>query len=125
MKKHLDWHFRRNLRLQSDREHRPAPRGWYIGQNLWEAGEAAADADDQAAAMAATPAEMDNGGSAKIDVVELQNMTVAAPANNEPCAVCKEAFERRFNEDDEDWELVNAVEVDGSIIHATCNAAQC
>ncbi|KAJ2225324.1 mRNA 3' end processing factor [Coemansia sp. RSA 520] len=125
MKKHLDWHFRRNLRLQSDCEHRPAPRGWYIGQNLWEAGEAAADTGDQAAATAATPAEMDNGGSAKIDVAELQNMTVAAPANNEPCAVCKEAFERRFNEDNEDWELVNAVEVDGSIIHATCNAAQC
>ncbi|KAJ1802834.1 mRNA 3' end processing factor [Coemansia sp. RSA 2523] len=124
MKKHLDWHFRHNLRLQSDHEHRPAPRGWYIGQNLWEAGEAAAVTDDQAAAMTATPAEMDNGGSAKIDVVELQNMTVAAPANNEPCAVCKEAFERRFNEDDEDWELINAVEVDGSIIHATCNAAR-
>ncbi|KAJ2348362.1 mRNA 3' end processing factor [Coemansia sp. RSA 2618] len=129
MKKHLDWHFRRNLRLQNDRERRPAPRGWYLEQAQWEAG-TAADASDQpasaAAAAAATPTDMDISGDdgVKHTTAELQRMTVAAPANNEPCAVCKEAFERRFNEDEEDWELVNAVVVDGTIIHATCNASR-
>ncbi|KAJ2312155.1 mRNA 3' end processing factor [Coemansia sp. RSA 2705] len=127
MKKHLDWHFRRNLRLQNERERRPAPRGWYLDQALWEAGAAAAEAGDQpaAAAAAATPADMGASGedSAEKAKAELQRMTVAAPPNhNEPCAVCKEAFERRFNEDDEDWELVNAVVVDSTIVHATCNA---
>ncbi|KAJ1832205.1 mRNA 3' end processing factor [Coemansia sp. RSA 2711] len=127
MKKHLDWHFRRNLRLQNERERRPAPRGWYLDQALWEAGAAAAEAGDQpaAAAAAATPADMGASGEDSAEKVkaELQRMTVAAPPNhNEPCAVCKEAFERRFNEDDEDWELVNAVVVDSTIVHATCNA---
>ncbi|KAJ2528045.1 mRNA 3' end processing factor [Coemansia sp. RSA 1933] len=59
-------------------------------------------------------------------VAELQKMTVAVSAaqhaGDTACAICKEAFERRFNEDDEEWEFVNAVVADGTLYHATCHA---
>ncbi|KAJ1739803.1 mRNA 3' end processing factor [Coemansia sp. RSA 1821] len=120
MKKHLDWHFRRNLRQQNDRERRASPRGWYMEQSQWEQG--AVEQDQQAAETMPTEKPIEE---AERTAAELQRMVVAAPSShNEPCRVCKEAFERRFNEDDEIWELVNAVVVDGSIIHATCNAKE-
>ncbi|KAI9479100.1 hypothetical protein BX667DRAFT_468006 [Coemansia mojavensis] len=120
MKKHLDWHFRRNLRQQNDRERRASPRGWYMEQSQWEQG--AVEQDQQAAETMPTEKPIEE---AEKTAAELQRMVVAAPSShNEPCRVCKEAFERRFNEDDEIWELVNAVVVDGSIIHATCNAKE-
>ncbi|KAJ2081196.1 mRNA 3' end processing factor [Coemansia sp. RSA 988] len=122
MKKHLDWHFRRNMRLQNDKERRAPPRGWYLDQAQWEAGAAAEDA--QPPAGATTPAEdRQNDKDNLKSIAELKQMMVAAPPNhNDLCAVCKEAFERRFNEDEEDWVLVNAVLVDGTVFHATCHA---
>ncbi|KAJ2844054.1 mRNA 3' end processing factor, partial [Coemansia brasiliensis] len=125
MKQHLDWHFRRNLRQQNDRERRPSPRGWYLDQSQWELGATADMQDQQVTESAPVDKNQNTEKDAEKTAAELQRMVVAAPSNHtEPCAVCKEAFERRFNEDDEIWELVNAVVLDGSIIHATCNAKE-
>ncbi|KAJ2795174.1 mRNA 3' end processing factor, partial [Coemansia guatemalensis] len=122
MKKHLDWHFRRNMRLQNDRERRAPPRGWYLGQDQWEAGAAAEDTQPPAGAAAAAADGQKDEDNLK-SIAELKKMTVAAPPkHNDSCAICKEAFERRFNEDEEDWVLVNAVLVDGTVFHATCHA---
>ncbi|KAJ1988674.1 mRNA 3' end processing factor [Coemansia spiralis] len=118
MQKHMDWHFRRNMRSQDDRVRRAAARGWYIEQSKWEAGKVFGDEDDTEGKE-----EQDTQGAEKAMVEELQKMTVAVSTHsNEPCAICKEAFERRFNEDEEEWEFVNAVVVDGAIYHATCHA---
>ncbi|KAJ2613358.1 mRNA 3' end processing factor [Coemansia sp. RSA 1365] len=122
MKKHLDWHFRRNMRQQNDRERRAPPRGWYMDQSQWEAGATAEDT--QPPTGAAAPAVDGQGDKDNLkSIAELKQMTVAAPPNhNDSCAICKEAFERRFNEEEEDWVLVNAVLVDGTVFHATCHA---
>ncbi|KAJ2000833.1 mRNA 3' end processing factor [Coemansia thaxteri] len=132
MNGHLDWHFRRNLRTQSEKTRKAPMRGWYVGQaGTWET---AALADDGAGSGQKTAEGADSelkknkengvGGpvvTAAYSGEELRQMTVAvADYNNEPCAICKEAFERKFNEDDESWVLVNAVSVDGKFYHATC-----
>ncbi|KAJ2699108.1 mRNA 3' end processing factor [Coemansia sp. IMI 203386] len=118
MKDHMDWHFRRNVRTQGERTHRAAPRGWYVLQSAWEA---AAEAGDEDVANKSGTGEA--GNKDESSDAELRKMAVAVPGgHNEPCDICKEAFERRFNEDEETWEYVNAVSVGGIIYHATCQA---
>ncbi|KAJ1734896.1 mRNA 3' end processing factor [Coemansia biformis] len=122
MKKHMDWHFRRNMREQNSKDRRAMARGWYLDQAHWEAGEATAE-DQPAAPAAGTPGAEGPAGGDEEAIAELKRKTVpAAGGPSDPCAICKEAFVRRFNEDDEGWELVNAVVVDGVVLHATCDA---
>ncbi|KAJ1890373.1 mRNA 3' end processing factor [Kickxella alabastrina] len=92
---------------------------------MWEA---AANDDDVVMGNSAQGESntKDEGANSARNIEELKRKTLAVPSgyNNSPCAICKEPFERRFNEDEEDWQFVNAVEVDGTIYHATCNANQ-
>ncbi|KAJ2422907.1 mRNA 3' end processing factor [Coemansia sp. RSA 2531] len=108
MNEHLDWHFRRNLRTQSDQVRKAPMRGWYVEQGAWEvpvAEEEETEVSEQKVNKEIEPQE---------------EVTVAATDDNEPCAVCRESFERKFIEDEETWVLVNAVRVDGKLYHATC-----
>ncbi|KAJ2589986.1 mRNA 3' end processing factor, partial [Coemansia sp. RSA 1804] len=138
MRQHMDMHFRRNMRSQDDRVRRAAARGWFVAKSSWEAGKVLGDADADAASGngngtgdngtgdSASGTGGQNGSAERAMVEELQKMTVAVSAtqnsNDAACAICKEAFERRFNEDDEEWEFVNAVVADGTLYHATCHA---
>ncbi|KAJ2655113.1 mRNA 3' end processing factor [Coemansia sp. RSA 1200] len=136
MRQHMDMHFRRNMRSQDDRVRRAAARGWFVAKSSWEAGKVLGDADadaasgngngDNGAGDSASGTGGQNGSAERAMVEELQKMTVAVSAtqnsNDAACAICKEAFERRFNEDDEEWEFVNAVVADGTLYHATCHA---
>ncbi|KAJ2706219.1 mRNA 3' end processing factor [Coemansia spiralis] len=126
MKRHLDWHFRRNRREQSSTERRAMARGWYQDQAQWEAGPAAAEAsaaEAQAGPPGASAAAAETETSDEEAIAALKRKTVPVEAGRtDPCAICKEAFARRFDEDDENWVLVNAVVVDGAMLHATCEA---
>ncbi|KAJ1801107.1 mRNA 3' end processing factor [Coemansia sp. RSA 2399] len=133
MRQHMDMHFRRNMRSQDDRVRRAAARGWFMDKAKWEAGKMLGDADDSngvananGAEAGASASKEDAEGAERAMVAELQKMTVAVSAaqhtNDTACAICKEAFERRFNEDEEEWEFVNAVVADGTLYHATCHA---
>ncbi|KAJ2381760.1 mRNA 3' end processing factor, partial [Coemansia sp. RSA 2559] len=133
MRQHMDMHFRRNMRSQDDRVRRAAARGWFMDRAKWEAGKMLGDVDDSNGGANGNGAEADASagkedaeGAERAMVAELQKMTVAVSAaqhtNDTACAICKEAFERRFNEDEEEWEFVNAVVADGTLYHATCHA---
>ncbi|KAJ1942049.1 mRNA 3' end processing factor, partial [Linderina pennispora] len=120
MDTHLDWHFRRNRRSQEDRVRKAGPRGWYVDTTTWEhAQNAASDDPADTTVFGGDESEVKNMG-----VGDLQASTVVAPANHSSrvCPVCKESFEPRFNEDEEEWELVNATMVGDDIYHATCVA---
>lgn len=128
MKLHMDWHFRRNLRSQNDQggaaaavaARKAPPRGWYVDQKSWEEQTGSMDIDEPESTKStptATAAQTDGPS-----IEELKKMTVAVTdqLGSEPCMVCKENFERKFNEEEEEWCLVNAVLVDSKLIHATC-----
>ncbi|KAJ1998510.1 hypothetical protein GGI06_006244, partial [Coemansia sp. S85] len=86
---------------------RKAPmRGWYVEQGAWEA---------PMVAEAEVSEEKVNK-----EIEPMEEVTVAATDNNEPCAVCRESFERKFIEEDEAWVLVNAMRVGDKLYHATC-----
>ncbi|KAJ2487823.1 mRNA 3' end processing factor [Coemansia sp. RSA 2050] len=106
MNEHLDWHFRRNLRTQSEQVRKAPMRGWYVEQGVWEA---------PLVAEAEVSEEKVNK-----EIEPMEEVTVAVTDNNEPCAVCRESFERKFIEEDEAWVLVNAVRVGDRLYHATC-----
>ncbi|KAJ2685317.1 mRNA 3' end processing factor [Coemansia spiralis] len=106
MNAHLDWHFRRNLRTQGEQVRKAPMRGWYVEQGAWEA---------PMVAEAEVSEEKVNK-----EIEPMEEVTVAATDNNEPCAVCRESFERKFIEEDEAWVLVNAMRVGDKLYHATC-----
>ncbi|KAJ2815615.1 mRNA 3' end processing factor, partial [Coemansia furcata] len=106
MNEHLDWHFRRNRRTQSDQVRKAAMRGWYVDQSVWE--------------MPLVVETEVSEEKVNKDIEPLEEVTVAVTDTNEPCAVCRESFERKFIEDEETWVLVNAVRVGDKLYHATC-----
>ncbi|KAI8320499.1 hypothetical protein GQ54DRAFT_312592 [Martensiomyces pterosporus] len=152
MEQHLDWHFRRNRRSQQDRVRKANARGWYVGRGGWEAAatdeEAASGSAGAAGSGISRPgqtadalfasglggdkaagpgAKLSGGngsgsGSPPVEKLREQTVIVSTDNNNRPCPICKEHFERRFNEEEEEWEFVNAVLVDGAVYHATCRA---
>ncbi|KAJ2911054.1 mRNA 3' end processing factor [Coemansia aciculifera] len=126
MNEHLDWHFRRNLRTQGDQVRKAAMRGWYVEQvGVWEsatASEADAAVEASGSGGGGGGGHSEQAGDNKQQESDGEEKVVAVTGeySNEPCAVCKEPFERRFVEDDESWVLVNAVCVDEKLYHATC-----
>ncbi|KAJ2745509.1 mRNA 3' end processing factor [Coemansia sp. BCRC 34301] len=126
MNGHLDWHFRRNIRTQGDQVRKAPMRGWYVDQvSLWESATNAAAAATGATLVESSGGSVDSSQQGRVnkhenDVGEEKVVPVTDSYNNEPCAVCREPFERRFIEDEESWVLVNAISVDGKVYHAMC-----
>lgn len=59
-------------------------------------------------------------------VAALKKQWVRTPTDSNkaarPCPICKDLFKSEWNEDEEEWVFMNAVEVNGVIYHATCRA---
>lgn len=109
---HLDWHFRTNKRL---REHsvRAQSRALYLSENDW---------------INFSISES-NDPEHKIEAVkgpDLSTSTVPKPSDpalhDSVCPVCKEPFITDWDDSSEDWIWKNAIDVNGTIYHATCHA---
>lgn len=109
---HLDWHFRTNKRL---REHsvRAQSRALYLSENDW-INFSIGDTNDPEQKVEA------------ISGPDLSTSTVPKPSDralhDSVCPVCKEPFVTDWDDSSEDWIWKNAVDVGGTIYHATCHA---
>ncbi|OLY81661.1 hypothetical protein AYI68_g4229 [Smittium mucronatum] len=142
MRAHLDWHFRNN-RKQKENSRRRRPRGWFINQSLWLSEDSLADnskvnsefspfgiSDKGSNQPSGIVGDSDLKSSTELatnsaEICEkLSDKMVAIPEghSNSHCIVCKEPFKSIWNENEEEWYYVNAVIVDGVIVHATCEA---
>ncbi|KAJ3056207.1 mRNA 3' end processing factor, partial [Quaeritorhiza haematococci] len=113
MDAHLDWHFRQNRRLK-EKAKKAVSRDWFVSEEDWVS-EREVDAKSRQAAPFQDHVE---------PVVEKEEEPVSnIPAEGdkiEPCAICNEAFEKFWDEEEEDWMLRNAVKQDGKLYHQTC-----
>ncbi|XP_053206348.1 polyadenylation and cleavage factor homolog 11-like [Panonychus citri] len=115
---HLDWHFRLNRQERTDSKSKSAAvRRWFCHLDLWVSFKEITDETDE---MNLDTEKEENdcgvGGEKKVYTVsanEDETLNV--------CAVCKEKFETSWNEDEEEWQLLNAVKgQDEKIYHPLC-----
>ncbi|WWD17299.1 hypothetical protein CI109_101739 [Kwoniella shandongensis] len=121
---HMDWHFRRN-RKERETAGRGAHRRWLPRAEEWikdvvEAGPSTlASPSHQVTASTQVSAER---------LAQLRQKWVKVPQDTKKaaavCPVCKEAFKGEWSEDEEEWIWKNALNINGTIYHATCRAEQ-
>lgn len=111
---HLDWHFRQNLKSDTNF----ARRKWYYPLNLWVQFREINDDDLQ-----------ENNTDSNVNDLLLpvnENEVPTAPASKDDdkniCSVCHETFEKFWAEEEEEWRLKNAklYEIDECVYHPLC-----
>lgn len=123
---HLDWHFRRN-RKEKENEGRGANRRWLPRAEFWikDVTSNAVSADG-AGASGSSSSKPGLGMAPKVDAAyvakqreDLQNSWIPVPSDPAkaalPCPICKEKFVSEYNEDEEEWIWMNAIEADGQV----------
>ncbi|WOO84780.1 putative protein [Vanrija pseudolonga] len=118
---HLDWHFRRN-RKERESAGRGGHRRWLPRADEW--------VNDNAEAGPSSPTKPESAALPETlssdKIAALKRKWVPVPADPvkaaKPCPIDKEKFESVYSEEEEEWVFMNAVDVNGTIYHATCLA---
>lgn len=116
--KHLDWHFRQNRKDKTKPTASSASlkRSWFYSFELWLQFKEVSD-DDDSNNKIFDESEKDS------DLEDIPVSTVTASENEElnKCAMCNEAFEISWFEEEEEWKLMKAVIYkDNKIYHPLC-----
>jgi pre-mRNA cleavage complex 2 protein Pcf11 len=123
---HLDWHFRRN-RKEKENEGRGANRRWLPRAEFWIKDVTSNTVSaDGAGASGSSISKPGLGMAPKVDAAyvakqreDLQNSWIPVPSDPAkaalPCPICKEKFVSEYNEDEEEWIWMNAIEADGQV----------
>ncbi|BEI84132.1 hypothetical protein CcaverHIS002_0407360 [Cutaneotrichosporon cavernicola] len=115
---HMDWHFRRN-RKERETEGRGAHRRWLPRADKWiHENSEAGPSEPKPETVTSTKLTAERLAALKRKWVRAP----ADPAKATPCPICKEQFKPEWSEDEEEWVFNNAVNVHGTIFHATCRA---
>ncbi|KAI9803951.1 MAG: hypothetical protein M1833_000232 [Piccolia ochrophora] len=122
--RHLDWHFRTNLRM-ADAVKRGQNRSWYVGELDWIKSR---DEDQD------MPANAVNGSTSATATQEAATKAQNdpkkqwVPAPNDPslantsCPICQEKFETIWHDEAQEWVWMDAIRSGGRIYHASCHA---
>ena len=123
---HLDWHFRRN-RKERENEGRGANRRWLPRAEFWIKDVTSNIVSADGASSSGPSVNKPGLGMApKVDAAfvakqraELQSSWIPVPSDPAkaalPCPICKEKFVSEYNEDEEEWIWMNAIEADGQV----------
>ncbi|KAK6910080.1 hypothetical protein I203_104109 [Kwoniella mangroviensis CBS 8507] len=129
---HMDWHFRRN-RKERESAGRGSRRRWLPRAEEWindTYSSSSAEAGPSTNPMLNSP-----GKSASTTMTisaerlqQLREKWIKVPSSNAKansvCPVCKESFVKEWSQDEEEWIWKNALNINGTIYHATCRAEQ-
>ncbi|KAJ2959091.1 hypothetical protein NQZ79_g5384 [Umbelopsis isabellina] len=128
MDAHLDFHFRQNRRSK-ERAKRGLSRSWFVTEDEWINGVDIETTNQHAPIFADEHGQ--NGGTGgssqtkkKIDEADADAHMVVVPSDSQgkPCPICGEQFITIWNDSEEEWMYKNAINVNGTIYHASCHA---
>lgn len=113
---HMDWHFRRN-RKERETEGRGAHRRWLPSAEEWinenvEGGGPSNASPKKADVTLPTKLPAEKIAALKRKWVPARLDPIQAKV---PCPVCKEEFKAEWNEDEEEWVIMNAVQVGSQV----------
>ncbi|XP_067944816.1 pre-mRNA cleavage complex 2 protein Pcf11-like [Watersipora subatra] len=117
---HHDWHFRQNTK-ERNRSMQSSSRNWYIQVEDWISYEEFSDIT-QSNVFLNTQTET---GTSSDSAVPIHPEAIMCPKatgteENDNCCVCREPFERYWNDDEEEWHLKDAVQVQDKTYHPVC-----
>ncbi|KAM5463975.1 mRNA 3' end processing factor [Microsporum audouinii] len=118
--RHLDWHFKTNLRM-NEATKRSQNRSWYLDERDWI--KFREFEDDIGADDASVSVSKSNGDDASGKKAEQQRWIHApndATLRNTPCPICQENFESTWFEEAQDWIWRDAIKVGSRIYHGSC-----
>lgn len=119
---HLDWHYRQNRR-ERDSARRAHSRKWYYEVSDWIQYEEIENLEEREKNWFETQqTEIDstNDDSNQRTSSPLPSCVADADEHDKACEMCHDQFETFFNEETEEWNLRNAVRVDGHTYHPVC-----
>ncbi|XP_064482248.1 pre-mRNA cleavage complex 2 protein Pcf11-like isoform X2 [Ornithodoros turicata] len=113
---HLDWHFRTNRR-DKDGARKAFSRKWFYEVEDWIQFEEIEDLEERARSFFEQQAsvEQDQNSNSPVEIKSVQ-----ATGDETSCAVCEEAFQLFWVEEEEEWHFRDAVRVDEKIYHPAC-----
>ncbi|WWC94197.1 hypothetical protein V866_001037 [Kwoniella sp. B9012] len=129
---HMDWHFRRN-RKERESAGRGSHRRWLPRAEEWINDTYSSSSAE--AGPSTNPILNSPGKSASTTMTisaerlqQLREKWIKVPSStakaNSVCPVCKESFVKEWSQDEEEWIWKNALNINGTIYHATCRAEQ-
>ncbi|CAO3696330.1 unnamed protein product [Umbelopsis ramanniana] len=129
MDAHLDFHFRQNRRSK-ERAKRGLSRSWFVTESEWVNGVDIESTSQHPPIFADEQAHNGTGGGGgqqkhkKVEELDADSHMVVVPADSQgrPCPICGEQFITIWNDGEEEWMYKNAVNINGTIYHATCHA---
>lgn len=118
---HLDWHFSQNRRSRASIA-RGQSRSWLDPASRWirsgfDDTVQLVPGEEQDAVITPAQEQVLREKFASTYVVVPDDPEMAAC----PCRICKEKFQSEWSEDVEEWIWKNALELDGSYVHASCH----
>ncbi|GAA5997414.1 hypothetical protein JCM5350_003834 [Sporobolomyces pararoseus] len=130
MDQHLDWHFTYKRRMREGAG-RAQGRSWFTKEEDWYTSDNATPtfgSDPSEPNGSPTKASSSNGkgGASVIDRAALMKKKVSVPPagglGDKPCPICQDKFKSEWSDEEEEWVWWNAVNVEGTLYHATCHA---
>ncbi|KAI8576146.1 hypothetical protein K450DRAFT_258229 [Umbelopsis ramanniana AG] len=129
MDAHLDFHFRQNRRSK-ERAKRGLSRSWFVTESEWVNGVDIESTSQHPPIFADEQSHNGTGGGSgqqknkKVEELDADSHMVVVPADSQgrPCPICGEQFITIWNDGEEEWMYKNAVNINGTIYHATCHA---
>lgn len=106
---HMDFHFRQNKR-NMEKGKKMLSRDWYVPVENWIANKEVEVGEEHAPYFGDAP-------EAKKEKVETEELPKVRAPEGEAlvCPICHEKFVRYWDEDEEEWMVRDAVEVDGRV----------
>ncbi|KAI9754309.1 MAG: proteasome regulatory particle subunit [Chaenotheca gracillima] len=123
--RHLDWHFRVNVRM-ADAAKRGQSRSWYVDEMEW-INSRESDEDDQASNGAQIGGKSAGAQEAAASATtEQKRQWIPVPNDpsmvNSNCPICQEKFETLWHDEAQEWVWMDAIKVGGRVYHASCHA---
>ncbi|GAA5890445.1 hypothetical protein JCM16303_007145 [Sporobolomyces ruberrimus] len=134
MDEHLDWHFTYKRRIREGGS-RAQGRSWFTKEDDWYTSDNASsptfapnptDSSTSPTKGGKSSASQGTANASSLDRASLMKKKVPVPPagglGDKPCPICQDKFKSEWSDEEEEWVWWNAVNVEGTLYHATCYA---
>ncbi|XP_033103764.1 pre-mRNA cleavage complex 2 protein Pcf11-like [Anneissia japonica] len=115
-RKHLDWHFKLNRKDRDDVKARTSRR-WYTPADNWVVFESVENLEEGAESSffeeQALQMKLNEFAVSSVPIIQGND-------KDDICKVCHEPFQQFWDEDEEQWQLKDAIRIDNKTYHPTC-----
>lgn len=117
-RQHLDWHFRANRR-DKDGARKAFSRKWFYEVEDWIQFEEIEDLEERARSFFEQQATVEQDQSSNSPTA-IKSVPASGDETGNTCAVCEEAFQLFWAEEEEQWHFRDAIRIENKVYHPAC-----